>query len=182
MAEVAVQKSSGEVTKDKAKSPATTGSSHPLLALREQMDRLFDDFFSGFSLSPFGRRPEMDPWRTFQGALGMAYPALDAAETDKEYRLTAELPGMTDKDVEVTLANGTLTLKGEKKEEKEQRDEGFYLSERRYGSFHRALRLPDDVDAAKITANLSNGVLTVTMPKAADAAAKHRKIDIKAAA
>jgi HSP20 family protein len=182
MADVAVRKSSGELPKDKVKSPAMIGGGHPLLAFRDQMDRLLDDFFSGFSLAPFGRRSETEPWRAFQGALGMSYPAVDAAETDTEYRLTAELPGMTHQEVEITLANGTLTLKGEKKEEKEQRDEGYYMSERRYGSFHRALRVPDDVDAAKITARLVNGVLTVTMPKAADALAKRRKIDVKSAA
>jgi HSP20 family protein len=180
MAEVSVQKSGGAVTQEKPKAPAPAAG-HPLMALREQMDRLFDDFFSGFSLAPFGRRPEVDPWRSFQGALGWAYPAIDTTETESEYRLTAELPGMTEKDVELTLANGVLTLKGEKKEEKEERNEGYYMSERRFGSFQRALRLPDGVDDSRITADLKNGVLTVTMPKSAEAS-KQRKVEIKKAA
>ena len=148
------------------------------MSLRQQMDRLFDDFSSGSPLASFGRGFETDPWRNFQGALGMAYPAIDTTETDKEYRLTAELPGMTDKDVDVTIANGVLTIKGEKKEESERRDEGYYMSERRYGSFQRALRLPDGIDDSKITADLANGVLTVKLPKA-EKAAKHRKVEIK---
>lgn len=143
------------------------------------MDRLFDDFFSGW-LAPAGRRFGTDPPRRFQVPLGMTHPAVDVAENDHEYRISAELPGMTDKDVEVTLANGTLVLKGEKRQEKEERAEGYYVSERHYGSFQRAFRLPDDVKADAIEAQLRDGVLTVMLPKSAKLRAEHRKVEIKA--
>lgn len=179
MAEVSVQKTGSQAAPAKASEPAAPRS-HPLTSLRHQMDRLFDDFFSGSPLASFGRGFETDPWRSFQGAMGMAYPAIDTAETDKEYRLTAELPGMGDKDVDVTIANGVLTITGEKKDESERREQGYYMSERRYGSFQRALRLPEGIDEGRITADLANGVLTVTMPKS-ESATKQRKVEIKKA-
>ncbi|HET6467832.1 MAG TPA: Hsp20/alpha crystallin family protein [Geminicoccaceae bacterium] len=160
---------------------AEEGARHPLLALRREVDRLFDDFFTGFSLAPFGRGFEADPWRRFQSTLGMAHPAVDAAENEKEYRITAELPGLTEKDVEVSLVNGTLTLKGEKKEEKEERKENYYMAERRRGSFQRSFRLPEDVDPGGIAASCKDGVLTIILPKSAQAQAKRKKIDVKAA-
>lgn len=154
------------------------GARHPLLSLREEVNRLFDDFFGGSGMQPFGR----DPWPRLQGALGIAYPAVDAAESEKDYRITAELPGMSEKDVEVTLAGGMLTVRGEKKEEKEERKQDYHMSERRYGSFSRAFRLPEDADPERIEATLKDGVLTVIVPKAEQAQAARRKIEIRQAA
>ena len=93
----------------------------------------------------------------------------------------AELPGVTEKDVEVNLAGDVLTIKGEKKAEQEEKNGDSYYMERRFGSFERALRLPDGVDESRITADLKNGVLAVTMPKSAEAS-KQRKVEIKKAA
>jgi HSP20 family protein len=108
-------------------------------------------------------------------------PAIDIAEKGTAYELTAELPGMDDKGIEVTVSDNVLSIKGEKKEEKEQKDKNYHLSERRYGSFQRSFDLPTGVDAAKIEAQFAKGVLTVTLPKTAEAQKKQRKIDVKTA-
>ncbi|TIT27253.1 MAG: Hsp20/alpha crystallin family protein, partial [Mesorhizobium sp.] len=100
---------------------------------------------------------------------------------DKEYEITVELPGIDEKNVEIKLANRILTLKGEKKEEKEEKDNDYYLSERRYGSFQRSFQLPEGVDADKIDATFAKGVLTVKLPKTAEAQKAEKKITVKAA-
>jgi len=91
------------------------------------------------------------------------------------------LPGLEQKDVEVRLSNGTLIIKGEKREEKDERQKDYYMSERRYGTFMRSFRLPDTVDTDKIEARFANGVLTVRLPKSAEARQNEKKIEIKAA-
>jgi HSP20 family protein len=105
-------------------------------------------------------------------------PTVDIAEKNSAYEVTAELPGMDEKDIEVTFSDGVLTIKGEKKEEKEEKDKDYYLSERRFGSFQRTLRVPQGVDADKISATVKNGVLTVTMPKTAEAQKRQKSIPI----
>jgi HSP20 family protein len=149
----------------------------PLASLRGEMDRLFDNFWRGVG-APVGAAQARLP-RLFEGAFGAAAPALDLVETETAYRLTAELPGMDAKDVELTLAEDMLTIKGEKKEEREEKAEGFHLSERRYGSFQRALPLPRGVDRTKVEARFDKGVLTVVLPKAPEAAAAKTRIEIK---
>ncbi|TIP96679.1 MAG: Hsp20/alpha crystallin family protein, partial [Mesorhizobium sp.] len=99
----------------------------------------------------------------------------------KEYEITAELPGIDERNVEIKLANRTLTIKGEKTEEKEEKDNDYYLSERRYGSFQRSFQLPEGVDADKIDASFAKGVLTVKLPKTAEAQKAEKKITVKAA-
>jgi HSP20 family protein len=106
-------------------------------------------------------------------------PAVDVVEKEKEYQLLAELPGLDEKDVEVSVADDILTIKGEKKEEKEEKAKNYYVSERRYGTFQRSFQLPAGVDAEKIEANFQKGVLTVTLPKAPEALKKEKKIAIK---
>ena len=108
-------------------------------------------------------------------------PAVDVAEKDNQYQISAELPGMDQNNIEVTLSNGVLTIKGEKKEEKEESKKDYYLSERRYGSFQRSFQVPEGVDAEKIEANFKNGILTVSLPKTAAAQKDQKKIAIKAA-
>jgi len=105
-------------------------------------------------------------------------PAVDIAEKDKEYEITAELPGMDEKNIDVKFADGLLTIKGEKKEEKEEKKKDFYLSERRYGSFQRSFQVPVSVDADKIEAKFANGVLTVRLPKSPEAQKNEKKITI----
>ena len=105
---------------------------------------------------------------------------VDVVDTEKAYEVTAELPGMDEKNVEVKLANGALTIKGEKKEEKEkEKNKDYHVSERRYGSFQRSFTVPDGVDEDKIEATFKNGVLTVSLPKTAEAQKKEKQIAIK---
>jgi HSP20 family protein len=152
----------------------------PFEALRREVDRLFDSFHRTSWASPFGRASfEVEPfWRREIG--WGAIPAVDIVEKDKAYEITAELPGLDEKDVELKFADGLLTIKGEKQEEKEEKKKDYYLSERRYGSFHRSVRLPEGTDGDKIEANFKKGVLTVTVPKGADVQKKEKKIAITA--
>ncbi len=108
-------------------------------------------------------------------------PAVDVVEKDRAYEISAELPGMDEKNIEVKVANGTLCIKGEKREEKEEKQHNYFLSERRFGSFERRFQIPDGIDGDKIEATFAKGVLTVTLPKSAAAQAAEKKISVKAA-
>jgi HSP20 family protein len=161
------------------KAPAPTARTwHPFESLHREIDRLFDDFSVGWPRLSLGERNEVAPFRRM-ARLGLEV-ATDVTETEKEYRVTAEIPGLDEKDVEVNLASGVLTMKGEKKEEFEESKKDFYRSERSYGAFQRSFRLPEDVDPEKIEASLKKGVLTVVLPKTAEAQKKTRKVEIKA--
>ncbi len=167
--------SSGKVPAQPEKSRSRVPQQwEPFERFRHEMDRLFDDFAGGlWGGSPFGasrRRGET----TLAGA-----PAVDLAETDKGYEITAELPGMDEKNIEVKLANGILSIKGEKQEVKEEKDKNYYRRERSFGSFERSFHVPDNVDAEKIEASFKNGVLSVMLPKTAEAQKGAKKIDVK---
>jgi HSP20 family protein len=150
----------------------------PFESLRREVDRLFDDFAVGFPTR--GRLFDIEPWFRHGAALvGMA-PAIDVVEKDKAFELTAELPGLDEKNIEITVSDNRLTIKGEKKEEKEEKEKNYYLSERRYGAFQRSFELPAGVDVEKIDAQFGKGVLTVTLPKTPEAQKKQRKISVKA--
>jgi HSP20 family protein len=151
-------------------------------SLRRQVDRLFHDFERGWDVwRPTGRSVfDLAPAWPTEMTWGTV-PAVDVAEKDKAYEVTAELPGMDEKNVEVKVSNGVLTIKGEKKDEKEEKRKGYYYSERRFGSFQRSFRVPEGVDADKIEASFKNGVLTVNLPKTADAQKQEKKIAVKAA-
>jgi HSP20 family protein len=140
---------------------------NPFLALHREMNRLFDDVFRGFDLAPFGFDRGFD--RT------MGWPNIEVSDADKQMKVTVELPGLDDKDVELELANGVLAIKGEKKTETEDKDRLF--TERYYGRFER--RIPvEDVDEGKVNASFHNGVLTVTLPKTARAQRQVKRIAI----
>jgi HSP20 family protein len=141
-----------------------------------EMQRFFDQFWSRNLFPSLAREPL---WRDFP-SLGVASPAVDFAEDDKAYRITAELPGMSEKDIDVSLSGDTLTIKGEKREEKEEKAKNYYLSERHYGSFRRSFTLPDGIDRDKIDAAFAAGVLTLTLPKTAEAVKQQKKIEVKA--
>jgi HSP20 family protein len=152
---------------------------HPLLTLRDQMDRLFDEFASDWRLPSLRRELfEWEPFRTPLWTRGVVDVRFDVSETDEALEMTAELPGIDEKDVELVLSDGVLTLKGEKRAEKEEREKDYYLSERRYGAFARSMRLPESVDTGKIKATFDKGVLKVIAPKRAEAKAKKKKIAI----
>lgn len=142
----------------------------PLFSLQREVNRLFDDFFRGFDLRPL--RIAEERWGGFS-------PKMDLEETEKEYRITAELPGVEEKDVEVLLTGNSLTLKGEKKEEKEEKGKSFYHVERSYGTFQRTVPLPEGIDLKKIDAEFKNGLLTVKLPKTAEAKTRSKKVPVK---
>ncbi|MFA8356977.1 Hsp20/alpha crystallin family protein [Burkholderia ubonensis] len=154
---------------------------HPMESLRREIDRLFDEFDGGFKMLPFRRSVfDIEPFWRRERAL-QSVPAVDVAETDKAYEITAELPGLEEKDVEVKLVNGGLTIKGTKNEEKEEKRKDYYLHERRYGSFERYFDMPQGIDKDKIEATFKKGVLTVTLPKTPEAQKAEKKIPIKGA-
>jgi HSP20 family protein len=142
-------------------------------SFRTEMDHLFDRFTGGFGMMPF-------PSFRSEPAFSLQPPAVDITEDDASFKVTAEFPGMTDKDIQVSVSGKTLILQGETKQEKEQKEKDYYLSERSYGEFQRSFVLPEGVDPEKIEASIANGVLAVTVPKAAKAAPK--KIEVKTAA
>jgi len=150
---------------------------HPFDSLRNQVDRLFRDFENGFLQTPFYR--DIDNLFRRDAGFGVS-PAIDIAEKDKAFEVTAELPGLDAKDIDLQLSDGVLTIKGEKTEEKEERSKDRYVSERRYGSFRRSLQVPASVDADKIEASYKSGVLTVTLPKSAEAQKTQKTIPIAA--
>lgn len=147
----------------------------PFEGLRNQVDRLFRDFESGFLQSPLYR--DVDNFWRRELAFPVT-PAVDIIEKDNAFEITAELPGLDAKNVEVSLSDDVLTIKGEKSEEKEEKAKDRYVSERRYGSFRRSVQLPASVDAGKIEANYKSGVLSVTLPKSAEAQKKQTVIPI----
>jgi HSP20 family protein len=145
-------------------SSLTRTEANPLAMLQQEMDRLFDGFSKSFTgLSS----------RTLM-------PSMDLAETEKEIELTAELPGMEEKDVQLNVVDNQLTIRGEKKNQREEKEKDYHLVERNYGSFVRTVDLPPGVDLDSIKAVMSKGVLKVTVPKPAPAQAK--KIEVKGAA
>ena len=162
------------------KTQTVSGSApDPWRSFRGDMDRLFDRFSSGFGLPSMRRMFDLAP--QFETTLGLAAPAVDVTEDDKAYDVTAELPGLDEKNIEVTVSGDLLVIKGEKNQEKEEKTKNSYISERAYGSFQRSFTLPDGVDRDKIAASFAKGVLTVTMPKTADAQKQQKKIEVKAA-
>ena len=124
--------------------------------------------------------PDIGTSRRAKAAFG-GIPAANLTETDKAYEITSELPdGMNEKNVEVTFANGVLTIKGQKQEEREERKKGYHMRERSFGSFERTFQVPEGIDADRIKVSFKKGVLTVTLPKTAEARRVERKIAVKA--
>lgn len=144
------------------------GGEHPVLDLQRDINRMFDNFFSGFLPTPVERWAE-----------GAFLPKVNVSEGDKEVKVTAELPGLAERDVDVSVSRGRLTLKGEKKTEKEDQGKNFHYLERSSGSFYREIPLPDNTDTDKAQAVFKNGVLTVTLPKLAGIKEERKQITIK---
>lgn len=146
------------------------GALAPFSALQAEMNRLFEDFFEGFG--PMGLAEE-------RGSMQVLSPKVDVSETDAEIRVAAELPGMSDKDVDVTLSDRVLTIRGEKKSEHEDKRRNFHRVERSFGSFERSLPLPAEVDAQRVEATFENGVLSVVLPKVAPGSGKQCRISVR---
>jgi HSP20 family protein len=167
-------------TEEKA-TPSALEAWRPLENLHREIDRLFEDFAPGLWGAPFARSVfAADPFSR-RDLAWVAAPAVDITESDKGYEITADLPGMDEKNIEVKVANGGLTIKGEKQEEKEEKKKEYYLHERRAGSFERYFRVPEGVDTDKIEATFKKGVLTVTLPKKPEAQKAAKKIAVKTA-
>ncbi len=167
-------------TEEKPATAATAAMQawRPFESLRREVDRLFEDF----TLNPFRlplRRPAFDLEPFWQPDSWVAMPAMDLVERHEDFEMTAELPGLDEKNIEVNVANGVLTVKGQKEEDKVEKKEDFHLRERRFGSFSRSVRVPDTVDPDKIDASFKNGVLKVTLPKKPEAQKPVKKIEVK---
>jgi HSP20 family protein len=151
-----------------------------LRSLRADMDRMFDRLAGTFGLPSMARMFD-GPVFGFESSFTAPSFAVDIVEEAGAYKITAELPGMSEKDIEVAVLGDTLTIKGEKRQESEKKEANHYLSERSWGSFQRSFALPQDVDRDKIAAEFAKGVLTLTLPKTAQAQQQRRQIEIKAA-
>lgn len=149
-------------------------ASHPMIQLQQEMDRMFENAFRGFGLSPIS-----NDWLTPLGASVLLRPHLDIAATDKEYSITVEVPGVSQKDVKIEIADNTMTILGEKKQEKEEKEKNFYRVERSYGSFQRVLSLPEDANQDDVKATFNNGVLSIKLPRKALPKSKMKQIEIK---
>lgn len=160
---------SSEVTKSTPSVPQRSGDIFG--AMRDEMDRVFERFEHG--------------WPRWPSLLNRGFthdvmvPELDVHENGKQLTIEVDLPGVDEKDVTVTLANGMLTIKGEKKSAREEKKENYYMAERSYGSFERALRLPDTIDEGKVEARFDKGVLKVVAQKRPEAVKAEKKIEIK---
>ena len=140
----------------------------PLSAFHQEMDRLFSDFFGDAGLTPF---------RGLEA--GTFVPRVEVKEDDKQCQVTAELPGIDEKDIHISVTDDILTIEGEKKSETEEKEKGTYRSERYYGAFRRELHLPSGIDMQKAEASFKNGVLKLTLPKTEQAQKTARWIPIK---
>jgi len=173
-----------EVKKAAVPAPARQPTPEPWQSFRSEMDNLFDRFSSSFGLPSLHRMFGMEP-RLMEPRLTTSFtfstPVVDVTEDDTAYKIAAELPGIDEKDIDVSITGDTLVLKGEKSQRKEEKEQNYYLSERSYGSFQRSFALPRDVERDKIAAEFSKGVLTLTLPKSAEAQKQNKKIEIKAA-
>ncbi len=155
-------------TQDKSRIPAKREELHPFSLLRREMNTLFDNFFRGFEIEPFRSR------------LGVFNPRIDVKESDKDISVTAELPGLENKDIDVSLTRDSLTIKGEKKEEKEEKGKDYYRMERSFGSFNRTIPLPAEIDTDKVKAEFKKGLLIINLPKTEKAVKETKKIPVKA--
>lgn len=152
----------------------------PFESLRREVDRLFDDLGGAFWRSPLRGSLDVAPFGHFEAGFGKM-AAVDISETDNAFEITAELPGMDEKNVDVKLANGVLTIKGEKQDEKEEKNKNYYMRERSFGSCQRNFKVPDSVNTDKIEAHFAKGVLTVMLPKSAEGQKAEKKITVKSA-
>lgn len=185
------KKSAKKVTSEKAEVIERPTELHPLQTLRSEIDSLFDNMLSGFPSMRLNRPsfdmdrwrdPFRDPFRRFEdtfSALSKLAPRADLKETDKTVTITAELPGVAEADIDISFANGQITVSAEKKEETRKDDENYHLSERHYGSIKRTFTLPDTADVDKANATFKDGVLNIEVPKKALPKAAIKKISVK---
>ncbi len=180
MAEAASKLQVKQEGKSVPATPRTASLWQPFESLRQEMDRVFEDFMRGLGRFPVSRSLfDVEPMLRYERAVGLSAPAVDVVEKESEFQITAELPGLDEKDIEVNVGDDVLSIRGEKKEQREEKAKNYHLSERRYGSFQRTFQLPSGIDAEKIAATFQKGVLTVTLPKTPEAQKKEKKIAIQ---
>ncbi len=152
---------------------APTRYTDPFHSFRSEMDRVFDNFLTGL--------PSLTGLRQgFPATEGLSMtPTLDVKENEKEIVVKADLPGIDEKDINLTFHDGVLTLRGEKKSEHTDERENYHVMERSYGSFQRAIRVPETIDEDKVEARFDKGVLTVTLPKRPELVKAQKKIEIR---
>jgi HSP20 family protein len=151
----------------RAREVARVSEENPLLSLRNNIDRMFDNFFRGFEVEPSGL------------AASMFNPNIDVADNGKEIRITVELPGMDESDIDLSVTRDTLTIRGEKKDEKEEKNASYHRMERVYGFFSRTIPLPLEVNVDAAKADYKNGVLAINIPKTEKALKEAKKIPVK---
>jgi HSP20 family protein len=163
----------------KGKTPVMPGAVNPLTSFRQEMDTLFDRFAGGFGMPSFRMIQDIDHfWPTFSTGFEAA---VDLTGDDKTYRITAEFPGVDEKDLEVTLGDDYITVKAETRQEKEEKGKDKYVSERIYGVVRRSFALPGDVNRDAIDAKFEKGVLTVALPRKVQVQPSQKKIEVRAA-
>ncbi|GBQ28583.1 Hsp20/alpha crystallin family protein [Gluconacetobacter sacchari] len=168
-----------ETTTGKTGMPVSRPSAGSALdALRWELDRLFDDFRTSTWRRPASRIPGLERLWPRDDTFAVV-PAISVVEKDNSYDVVAELPGIDEKDLEIKLSGGVLSIRGEKCEQREDEQKNYHYSERRFGTFMRSLAVPDGVDASKIDASFENGLLTITMPKTVDAQKNEKIIPVK---
>ena len=160
-----------EIRKSETAGPPAPRYRDPFAEMRAEMDRAFDAFL--------GRNFPARPTVPYAASPALVAPDIDIRENDKEIVLEAELPGIDEKDVAVVVRNGVLSLKGEKKVERDEKKDAWHLSERSYGAFERTFRLPDGIDEDNIKAIFEKGVLRIAMPKIPEKAPAEKKIAIQ---
>lgn len=158
--------------------PRTTGVD-VLQSFRDELDRMFDQFRRGFGLPSLRGRFGPEAFWRGEAPVGFVAPTVDVAEDERAYHITADLPGMSEKDLNVTISGDVLTISAEKSEEKEAKDWSYYCCERSSGTLRRVFSLPEGIDRDKIDAKLKNGVLALTLPKTAEAQKQQKKIAVK---
>lgn len=159
--------------RDKENSAASESaqSGNPLVSLQRDINHVFENFWQKVE----------NGWNGRDTMVGMFGPSTDVTDTDNSVNVSIELPGMTEKDIDISLSGNAMTIRGEKKIEHEEERKGVYMSERHYGSFYRTVPLPAGVDPEKAEAKFKNGVLTVILPKTEEALANIKRIPVKAA-
>jgi HSP20 family protein len=143
----------------------------PFRDFQREINRMFDEFIGDF--------PALSGWKGRSGEVAAFSPAVDISETDKVVKISAELPGMDEDNISVEMDNSTVTICGEKSEEKEDKNSKWHVREQSYGSFQRVIPLPAGVDSSKAKAKFKKGVLTVTLPKLEDEQGSRRTVKIE---
>jgi HSP20 family protein len=170
-----------EVPVEVKKAPMPARRPDTWRSFRNEMDRLFDRFTRELEWPSLPRLFNLETFWPETGAFSLTAPPIEVSEDANAYKISAELPGLDPKDIEVVVSGDMLVLKGEKRAEKEEKGKNTYLSERSYGAFQRAFQLPEAVDRDKLAADFAKGILTLTLPKKAEAQKAEKRIEVKAA-